>query len=362
MAIHRDSPGNEPETSEFGPAEPHRRFARLVESSGSRRLSFPRLALAVAVIGSVLILVGYVGSWTIAWVTSYVASLDDQQIPFSAIELVPEPDPWVHEGKTLILEQVRLASKREPMIRRLDLDLNRLADDFKALSPWVKRVNRIERPPGRLRIHLEYRQPVAAVVVDRGKQFVESDDRKRLFIEAVDDEGVPLPRNQINWTSREVPYLVKGMSNPLIPIVGADPQSEPRYCEPWQRFDRDGKPIGPDVMLVKAAKIAAFLRKQPTTTPGGKPAPRIDRIFIPGDPSNSFLLNDSEQNVILWGKPPGDEELGDLSAEARWKLLLEWVDRHGPLNVKSPDFLYFDRDSVKFRGPGTAIKGKSAGS
>jgi hypothetical protein len=224
---------------------------------------------------------------------------------------------------------------RDETLRRLDLDLKDLTKDFLLHSAWVKRVIRVERPPGRLRVFLEYRKPVAVVILNKVAQ-------------PIDDEGVPLDPTEIEFTSTVEPYMVKGINEPLIPILDVDAESKPRYGVPWERVTRDGEPTSPDLMLARAARIAGFLQKQPTKTPLGRPAPRIGAILIPGEPINSFLVRDGEQHLILWGKPPGDEEPGELSAEARWTMLLEWVDRNGPICVKPPECLIFSKDGVKF--------------
>ncbi len=352
MAIHRDSPGIEPEAeaeTEADRPERQRRFAKLVEASVARRLALPRLTLAVLAIATIVVGIGFVLSWASRSVVNWVASRPDQQLPFASIELVPEPEPWcIDDSKALILEKVRLASKRGETLRLLDLDLKELANDFRVHSPWVKRVVKVEILPGRLRVHLEYRKP-AAVVWERDPPVV------------IDGEGVPLPRGEIKWISRSSPYRVRGISEPLLPITGVDPRSEPIDGIPWQRLNPEGNPAGPDKMLVGAAKIAAFLQNQSPTTPSGKLTLRIVRIWIPDEPKNLFYLVEGDQNFIHWGTPPGDEEVGRPSAETRWKRLLEYVDRHGPLNIKFPQFLDLTGEGVLLKDSTPRQKKKPPG-
>lgn len=342
MAIHRDSPGIEPEPNDADPVEPRQRFARLVGSSVARRVALPKLALAVAIAGSVLITLGFVFSWAARSIVSYVDTRPEQQIPFAKIELVPEPDRWVKGGAALILEQVRTRSKLPENLPLQNLNLGTLATDFKG-SPWIKRVLRIDRSLGRLTIHVEYRKPIAALVLKKKPP-------EKWAVEMIDAEGVPLPQAEIDWKSKDYPYSVVGIGEPLLVIWGADPNSVPNYGIPWEAFE-NGKPIGPDVLVAKAARLADFLRKQPLTTPKGNAAPKIGEIQLPGEPSGSFVIADLASNQIVWGKPPGDEKPGELSAEARWKLVLDRVDRSGPLKSEPNGYFYFADNCLKVYEP-----------
>src|SRR6185312_6330047 len=58
---HRDSPGIEPEEEETVRSKSRRRFARLVESPGSRRVALPRLILAVGGLFGCLALLIFAG-------------------------------------------------------------------------------------------------------------------------------------------------------------------------------------------------------------------------------------------------------------------------------------------------------------
>ncbi len=341
MAIHRDSPGLEPETPEIDRAQPHRRFARLVESTGARRLSFSRLGLAIGLTGSVVVCVGFLVQWGADRIATWVASRPEQQILFSKIELVPEPGPWVKGGSALILEQVRKSSQRGETLPLLDLDPKALANDFRVGSAWIKRVVKLERLPGRIKIQVEYRQPVAEVVLER---------ELGMEIRTIDEEGVRLDPVEIDWKSANPPcYLVKGIAQPLITIWGVDPRSEPRLGVPWEAVDQERKPIGPDLMVASAARLAAFLRDQAAAMPSGKSVPRIAKVFLPGEPTNLFVIKDFDDTSIWWGKPPGDEKPGELTSETRWKMLVEWVNRPGSAPVKRPGILCFTDDGIKVR-------------
>jgi hypothetical protein len=339
VAMHRDSPGIEPEPAEGDRTEAPRRFQRLVEASAIRRLALPRLTLAICVGLSAVGFFLFLGSWIIRSVAGYVASLPDQQLPFSKIELVPEPGPWIKIGKAGILEQVRLESKRGESLNLLDVDLKELKNDFLLHSPWVERVDRIERAPRGLIVRLDYRRTVAVVVLK------EPGVREILYV--IDDHAVPLEARQIEWKSTTDPYRVNGMDEPLIQIWGVDHRSKPTFGVPWKCVSEDGKPGEPDLMVLKAARIAEFLQRQPKTTPSGRPGPKMTQILMPEGPNHSFFLKDQGENLICWGKPPGDEEPGELTSEARWKMLLDRFDRHEPIESKTPNYLYFTKDGVR---------------
>ena len=107
-------------------------------------------------------------------------------------------------------------------------------------------------------------------------------------------------------------------------------------------------------MVLKAARLAEFLQRQTRSTPSGRVVENVVSIYIPDEPNGSFVFRDSDQNLVNWGKAPGDEKAGEPTSEARWKMLLDRVDRHGPLNAKYPSYLSFTRTEavvVKRRVP-----------
>ena len=339
MVEHRDSPESEPERVDEPRATASRRFARMVETPAARRVALPRLAMAVGILSGVVVLVGLVGSKLIRIGTGWVASRPEYQLPFSEIELIPPPDPWVKGGKSLILEQVRAEAKHGETIPLLGLDSEALKTDFKRCA-WVKDVTRIERGFGRLAIHLVYRKPVAVVVLGKINPIAYP----------VDEEAVALEVDDIDWTEKkDPPFQARGIPRPLIEIRGVSSAKPTSPGLKWKRADSDE----PDPTVLGAASLARFLQERAISTPKGCPAPRFVRIDLPDEPNHPFFLIDSEKNQVRWGKPPGDEKLGEPSSEARWDMLLDWVDRNGPLKAIAPSYLYFTRSEARIMGAGT---------
>jgi hypothetical protein len=334
---HRESPEIEPTGAPEAPSGSGstRRFARLIESPATRRVALPRLVLALGL----SLLVGF-GVWKLARsVAGWVASLPDQQLSFSDIELVPEPDPWVIDGRSRILEQVRVEANHRGKLPLLELDLKALEKDFRR-CPWVKDVVRVRRDHGRLAVHLVYRKPVAIVVL----HVIEGEPD---YAYPIDEEGVRLPEKEIDWTSTIPPFRVRGISDPLIEIRGIASSTPPRPGARWKKPDPSGSPDDSDPMVLGAARLARFLQEQRRSTPLGRVAPRFATIWLPDEPVETVFLTDAERNRVKWGKTPGLEKPGELSSEARWKMLLDWIDRHGPLDSKAPSFLQFTRSEAE---------------
>lgn len=329
---HRDSPEIEPEPASKLRSTSARRFSRLVESAGPRRVAMPRLLVA----GALTLLLTVLGAVGVVMLLRSAAIWVDQRpehrIPFSQIELVPMPDPWIKGGALLILEEVRKEANRGESVPLLDLDLQELRNDF-SRCPWVKKVLKIDRSRfGKLIVHLEYRKPVAVVPF---KKFAPG-----AFV--LDDEAVVLPARDIDWTIDNGPYLVRGMTWPLIKIQDvAEDSPTPKVGLPWKRTVEDGNLEDRDPMVLRAAIIARFLQDRRLSLSSPREAPNFVSIHLPQGPDKPFFLVDDHENLILWGKAPGDEKPGEPSPEARWAMLLAWIKAHGPLEAKSPHYLKF---------------------
>lgn len=336
---HREAPGIGPEPTDEGRPRPGRRFARLVESPAARRVALPRLLLA----GGLLLLVvalGVVGVSKLAGrVAAWVAARPEHQVRFDAIELVPEPDPWVLGGRSKILEEVRARTSFGPSILLLDLDLAKLEQDF-SLCAWVKKVIRVDRSRfGRLIVELSYRKPVAVVPFESVAPGA--------FV--LDEEAVVLPDRDIDWTSNRSPFRVRGVAAPLIEIRRL-PESTPvpKVGLPWKGKAEEGSNGEPDPMVLRACRLARFLQVKQA---GPDRPPVFSEIYLPDTPDGSFFLRDSEKNWVCWGKAPGDERAGEPSSEARWAMLREWIKAQGPLSTKGSDSLYFTNEGAKlYRG------------
>ncbi len=328
MTEHRESLEIGPEEAERPLPTSSRRFARLMDSPAARRVALPRLIAAVALsVGMVWLAASGVRSF-LGW----VGSGSEHQLPFSKIDLVPPPEPWIVGGRARILEQVRSEAKLPEMLSLLGVDLKSLRNDFRR-CPWVKDVTRVERSYQSLTVRLVYRKPVAVVVLEKPGE--------NAYV--IDEEGVPLPPIDIDWKSKAPRFQVRGIADPLIEIRGVASSTVPRFGVPWKIQNESGSLDDRDPKVLGAARLAEFLQRQPKTTMTGRKAPEFTAIWVSGEPTTSLTLRDVEDNWVDWGEPPGSEKPGDPSAEARWTMLLEWVDRHGSIEAKSPDYLRFNR-------------------
>jgi hypothetical protein len=334
--MHRDSP-IKPESSEDEGIETPRSFRALVESATNRRLASRRVALWIVVGFSIVVLSGYALFAITRKLRDYVASRPDQQLPWSKVELVPEPF-WILGGKKVILDQARSAWAGGETLSLLDITLKELENPFK-LSHWVKKVTRIERTPGALKVYLELRKPVAVVVLPH---LVEN-------AYPIDSEGFVLLSSEIDWIPGKS-LQVRGLEEPLIQIWHVKSRSSHEFWDRWKSLDKEGK-AEPDPMVYWAAKLAEFLQGQSKITPLGQPAPRIVKILLPVDRTLSAFLQDEDENLILWGHPLTEDEPGEPSPEARWKMLLESIDREGYVPAKWPKYHRFTRDGVELSEP-----------
>jgi len=306
------------------PVSPSRRFARLVESADSRRISPRRLARAVAASVIGLALVGFGGARLVRSVTDWVGRLPEYQLPFDRIELVPEPPPYIRAGAAGFLERVRAEARLGDAVPLLTADLAALETDFRR-SPWVKDVTRVERSAGRLAVHLAYREPVAVAGEDGS------------FAVVIDEEGVILPHEdrQIDWSEKGPVFRVRGIDAPLIEIHCVSRPAGTLPGLPWKRTDGS-----PDLQVQGAARLARFLRGRDPKTPAGKLVPRLARM-TPSVESAEYYLFDAGNRCIFWGEAPGAEASGMPRAEAKWAMLRAWIDEHGSLPSKPGEYLAF---------------------
>jgi hypothetical protein len=342
---HRDSPEVEPELGDEGRSRPGRRFARLVGSPVSRRVAFRRLLAASGLLLGLSALAWVVVTKILQGLARWVDQRPEHQIKFAEIELVPPPDPWIDGGASEILAEVQKGSGLGESIPLLDLDLEALVKDFRRCG-WVKDVHRVDRTNyRRLTVHLAYRKPVAIVEDERVS--------RRPFV--LDEEAVVLDGGAIRWTINSDPYHVLGMASPLIKIKRLPAStSPPKIGLPLKWIAEGGSSEVPDPLVQKAATLARFLQERRLTLKSPREAPDFVSIFLPDvrRPNDPFFLLDSGQNWVCWGRAPGDEKPGKPSADARWRMLLDWIAANGPLVAKYPNYLYFTDTEAKLHEPG----------
>jgi len=328
---HRETYRVGPDEAGEGPPSPSRRFARLVESPGSRRASPRRLARAVAASVVGLAVVGFGGARLLRSLTGWVGNLPEYQLMFSRIELIPEPPPYIRGGTAGFLGRVRDEARRGETLPLLADNLASLKLDF-LHSPWVRGVTKVERSPGRLAVHLAYRKPVAVAESEKGRAAV------------IDEEGVILPMEDrdIDWVNKKGPdFRVRGIDGPLIEIHDVSQPAGTLAGLRWKRTDGEL-----DLQVQGAARLAAFLVSRGPRTAGGRAVPRFVGIF-PDAETLRFHLVDAENHIVFWGEAPGAEAHNMPTSDARWSMLTAWIDEHGSLALKPGQYLAFDHSGAR---------------
>jgi hypothetical protein len=310
---HRETPGAATEAT--------RRFARFVAAPRVRRLVLTRIGLAG--LAALLMLAALMVLLELA--TSWLNGHPDYQLPFRKITLVPPPPAWYRGGAAVFLDRVRDGDPSKETLSVLSVDLAELGNIFR-LYCWVDKVGRVERSyPNRLVVHLEYRKPVALV------QSKYAPDR------VIDKDGVILPMEDINW----------GAAGRLIWISGLEPPFDPRPGRVWKSGDSVSGQAQGDERVLAAAKLADFLK---TVLEREKPRlpdlpPHVAIPFESND-QHTLFVQIGPSTMFLWREAPGAEHPGQLTAEAKWAMLRDWVRANPKLRVRWPSYLTFTRSGV----------------
>jgi len=264
------------------------RLKRLILVFQGRGRTVALVVLAIAV---------FFGLWYRAWreVGEDVLSSEPYWLTQQDVEITP-PAEWIH--RDIRAEVFRDASLDRPL-SIMDEDLvERIANAF-SLHPWVAKVRRVTKHfPAQVRVELDYRRPVLMVQVPGG-------------LLPVDVEGVLLPaRGDFSpIEARRYPRLVGVDTTPIGPV---------------------GTRWG-DARVLDAAEIAAAFG--PAWQQLG-----LDRI-VPsalvevgyGDEYTYELVTKAGTRVS-WGRPPGAEMPGELSATDKVARLVEYYKENGTLD------------------------------
>ena len=283
------------------------------------RLALPRLGLAAALgVGGVAML-ALAGVKAVGFVQRYIHGREIHAQEPGRIELVPEPPPWIKPGRAGLLKLIA-PPPEQGRTSALDLDLGQIVKDLPKLSPWIKHVRRVERSyPNRVVVRIDpgdYREPVARIILE-GK-----DPKDQVEI-PVDDQGVVLPGDQIDWHAAGPLILIKGKGLPPPEVAEAREGRSLKFAR-----SPDGEPR-PDPRIEEAVRLAGFLkRKRQGNGPDASPM-RAEGINI--DARGVFWVWDATRTFyVRWDDPglprPVD---GDPTAH-RWDRLRSWFDGRKP--------------------------------
>jgi hypothetical protein len=292
------------------------------------RLDVRKIATVGMLVLSLTAVVFYAGRQALDAAVEWLQNQPRYQFPFGDIELPDPPPSCFRGGSEAFLERVRLNAKEPEVVSLLKVDPVRLRAAFKSF-PWVESVGEIERPPGELIVHLKYRRPVAKVNVAGAGQFV------------LDGEGCLLPLEDIDVerVGRLIWIVGNGLTAPPRERAGTIWRTATPGSTAGEALDRG---------VVQAAKLSSFLL-DPAREAETHADARVYSITVTETRGEPSLFVETERKVqIHWGRGPGDEEPGELSAAEKWELLVQQARRG--LDQKNPrDLWLFNRTGMVYR-------------
>ena len=245
--------------------------------------------LMVAVVGL------FFGVWRGVWkkVGEDVLAKEPYWLTADRVEITPKPS-WIQSD--IRAEVFRDASLDGPL-SLLDEDLvERIAQAF-SLHAWVAEVRGVRKKhPGGVAVDLAYRRPVCMVQVPDG-------------LYAVDAEGVVLPSGDFSRVEVRMYPRLAGVDTVPTGTVGTR----------WR-----------DVRVVEGAEIAAVLGPAWSRL-------ELDQIYPlaetgpQGDSEYTYLLTTRSGTRIRWGRAPGRERAGELSAVQKVARLKNYQELNGTL-------------------------------
>lgn len=232
---------------------------------------------------------------------------NDQQyrLRTSQIEISPPPH-WVPHD---LAEQVARRAEWPDEMSLLDQETPRRVAAAFERHPWVKgRVRVSISVPARLRVELEYREPVAMVrVVSANGLF------------PIDAEGTLLP--SADFPPSEIAKY------PLIDNVVAAPRGAEGTV--WK-----------DDAVIAAARLAVLLK--PNWQPFG-----LQSIRVPANSANPLAWDDLILQLatrggsrVIWGRAPGATHPGELPADKKVERIKFYLKTHGPFDTAHGPYEY----------------------
>lgn len=226
---------------------------------------------------------------------------DEYFVAARGIEISPSPPAWI---PSTFVEDVLAGAER---LSVLDSGVNETIARAFAKHPWVERVVRVEKMfPARVLVELDFRKPVAMVVVKQG-------------LYPVDAGGTLLPPGDFEPShARQYPLIRGVLSTPHGPA---------------------GTPWG-DVAVVGAANLAETLAEHWSDLElQSILVPKIEQADVDAD-SLIYELQTPGGTRIVWGRAPGTAHPGELATEQKVGRLLSYrtdfggFDQpHGPYEI-----------------------------
>jgi hypothetical protein len=242
---------------------------------------------ALSILWPALLIIGGYGAWH-RWGSAHVAG------QYSGIDptliRITEPPPFV---RTNIVKAVYRDTAMEGLSLLDRQATAKIASAF-SMHPWVRNVMSVRKlPGGTIDVRLEYRTPVAMVLVFKPDP---ADSRPHFL--PVDGDGVLLPSEEFAAAETRQ-YL-------YIEVAGVF------------TTNHYGTPFG-DRRVEAAARLAEILAPYREQT-------RLRSIGVHGDPRQTEIpqleLTTHGGTSFYWGSPPGLEPPGEATVEMKLRKLL----------------------------------------
>jgi hypothetical protein len=238
----------------------------------------------------------FLGTWYYVWreVRAHVFASSDYVFTVESLEISPPP-PWIH---TDIRAEVFGAASFSRPLSILDDDLTQRLGAAFALHPWVSKVRQVTKHhPARVKVDLEYRQPVLMVDTSSGLLPVEA-------------QGMLLPAGDFSPVEQaRYPRL-----------IGVETQPMGTLGERWG-----------DPRVFGAAQIAAAIGPQWLEW-------RLDRIMPSLKPASNasedylYILLTRSGTQVFWGRSPHSNVSGELPTSEKLARLSHYFATHGTLD------------------------------
>jgi len=217
----------------------------------------------------------------------------------SKIEIPPPPD-WVpHDLAAQVAQRAGLPKE----LSLLDPDVARRVALAFEQHPWVKGKVRVSTSvPARMRVDLEYREPVAMVRVGQA-------GKVGLF--PIDADGTLLPSADFPTAEIAKYPVIENVSTPPAESAGT---------------------VWKDSCVLGAARLAVELK--PFWEQFG-----FQSILTPANSDRKLAWDDLNLQLstrggsrVIWGRPPGAKHPGELPADKKIERIKFYIRHHGPFD------------------------------
>ena len=334
------------------------RFARLDFVRAPRKLDWIRIFLTCVAVGAIVGGGGYGGWLAVRSAVAWLHAQPRYQLDFTKIQLDPPAPDWIRGGHRTVLQTVLKNSGEDETFSVPALEPGRLTKAFKK-SPWVEEVEGVRFSyPNQVVVKLRFRKPVAMI-----EEKPKPSNRTALNF-VLDEGGHILPADEIDPDRVSVKFDPSRSPDSLIQIQTSEESlNPPKDRAPgtlWKTSPMGSDPAQGDLQVHAAARLAGFLKRKQQEAKPALEALKIKMIYHlnEADDRGMVLYNyetDKLSSRLLWGKAPGDEPLGSLSADEKWTMLKEWAGSN-PRQIlqRLDEYWVFQKDGLKAVTPTTA--------